>query len=75
MRYKAAKASSPAGSTQRMREMVPMKLAAALWDRLGKYKDALPGFPATDSCDLIILDRSVDPVSEREGGEVRVGRS
>lgn len=62
MRYKAAKASTPPGSKQRLREMVPMKLAAALWERLSKYKEALPGFPTSDTCDLVILDRSIDPV-------------
>ena len=63
VRYKAAKVSSaPPGSPQRMRDMVASKLAATLWERICKYKTELQGFPQKDTCDLLIVDRTVDPV-------------
>lgn len=66
VRYRAERTdSSQAGTLQRARDLVPKKLAAALWDRLIKYKEKLPGFPHQDSCDLLILDRTTDPVRSR----------
>eukprot|EP00271_Cylindrocystis_brebissonii_P009729 TRINITY_DN2487_c1_g3_i1.p1 TRINITY_DN2487_c1_g3~~TRINITY_DN2487_c1_g3_i1.p1 ORF type:complete len:651 (+),score=183.48 TRINITY_DN2487_c1_g3_i1:829-2781(+) len=64
VRYRAAKTShSQAGTPERARDLVPTKLAAAVWDQLLKYKKNLPGFPHHDTCDLLILDRSVDPIT------------
>eukprot|EP00475_Leptophrys_vorax_P027310 TRINITY_DN3892_c0_g1_i1.p1 TRINITY_DN3892_c0_g1~~TRINITY_DN3892_c0_g1_i1.p1 ORF type:complete len:678 (+),score=65.01 TRINITY_DN3892_c0_g1_i1:64-2097(+) len=63
VRYRAAKATGTAVSPQRMRELVPSKVAASLWAKLSKYKDSVPGFPRTDTCDLLIVDRSVDVVT------------
>jgi syntaxin-binding protein 1 len=42
---------------------VPTKVAASLWDRLMKYKANLLNFPQVETCDLIIVDRSIDPVA------------
>lgn len=43
--------------------LVPTKLAAAVYDCLMTYKDTNPNFlPATETCELLILDRSVDQV-------------
>ncbi|CAI5500707.1 unnamed protein product [Closterium sp. Naga37s-1] len=63
VRYRAAKATGAAVSMQRMRELVSTKLAAAVWDRLSKYKASIQDFPSSDTCDLLILDRSVDAVA------------
>ncbi|MCO5559681.1 hypothetical protein L7F22_013282 [Adiantum nelumboides] len=44
------------------RDLVPTKLAAVLWDRLQKYK-GLSGFPQEETCELLIVDRSIDPIA------------
>lgn len=41
--------------------MAPVKLATALWNHLLQHK-TLPDFPKTETCDLIIVTRAVDPV-------------
>ncbi|CAI5475371.1 unnamed protein product [Closterium sp. Yama58-4] len=64
VRYRAAEATGAAAvSNAGMRELVSTELAKAVWDRLSKYKASLPDFPSSDTCDLLILDRSVDPVA------------
>lgn len=65
MRYRAAK--PPADATDykiTARDLVPTKLAAALWDRLMKYKSSLADFPFSETCELVIVDRTIDPVSK-----------
>ncbi|KAF3570262.1 hypothetical protein F2Q69_00063942 [Brassica cretica] len=52
VRYRAAKSTAP-------RDLVPSKLAAAIWDCISKFK-AIPNFPQTETCELLIVDRSVD---------------
>jgi syntaxin-binding protein 1 len=42
--------------------LVPSKLAAAIWDCISKYK-AIPNFPQTETCELLIVDRSVDQIA------------
>lgn len=62
MRYRAAKPLDATTMTT-FRDLVPTKLAAAVYDCLMKYKDANPDFlPATETCELLILGRSVDQV-------------
>lgn len=65
IRYRAAKSSSTAsGTPERARALIPTKLAAAVWDRVQKYKAKLAdSIPQRDSCDLLIIDRSSDPVT------------
>ncbi|KAL3694828.1 hypothetical protein R1sor_008479 [Riccia sorocarpa] len=64
VRYRAARsAAANSVSTTTARDLVPTKMAAALWERLMKYKTTLPNFPKTETCELIIVDRSVDPVA------------
>lgn len=43
-------------------DLAPKKLAAAVWDALTKYKSTIPQFPQTETCELLIVDRSVDQV-------------
>ncbi len=63
VRYRAARsAATDSTSTTTGRDLVPTKVAAALWDRLMKYKTNLLNFPQVETCELIIVDRSIDPV-------------
>ncbi|RVW57755.1 Protein transport Sec1a [Vitis vinifera] len=45
------------------RDLVPTKLAAAVWNSLEKYKSTIPNFPQTGTCELLILDRSIDQIA------------
>ncbi|GAB2230872.1 hypothetical protein Droror1_Dr00015167 [Drosera rotundifolia] len=45
------------------RELVPSKLASSVWNCLTKYKATIPKFPQKETCDLLILDRSVDQIA------------
>lgn len=44
------------------RDLVPSKLADAVWDIVSKYKSTIPNFPQSETCDLLIVDRSIDQV-------------
>ena len=59
--YRAAKDSDESTATA-VRELVPTKLANAVWDMVSKYKSTIPGFPQNETCDMLIVDRSVDQV-------------
>lgn len=61
MRYKASK---DADSANGGREFIPMKLAEAVWNNITTYRSSIPNFPSTETCELLIVDRSVDQVSE-----------
>lgn len=62
VRYQAAKGfDKPTGTT--LRDLVPTKLAAAIWNSISTYKTSIPNFPQTETCDLLILDRSVDQIA------------
>lgn len=61
MRYRAAKSLDPTTMTT-FRDLIPTKLAAGVWNSLTKYKSTLPHFPQTETCELLIVDRSVDQV-------------
>lgn len=45
------------------RDLIPSKLAAAVWNSITSYKSSIPNFPSTETCELLIVDRSVDQVS------------
>nr|XP_011458791.1 PREDICTED: SNARE-interacting protein KEULE-like [Fragaria vesca subsp. vesca] len=62
VRYRAAKFLD-ATTTTTFPDLIPTKLAAGIWDSLMKYKDTIPDFPETESCELLILDRSVDQIA------------
>ncbi|KAF5478418.1 hypothetical protein F2P56_004978 [Juglans regia] len=61
VRYRAAK-SLDATTMTTFRDLIPTKLAAGVWDGIMKYK-SLPNFPKTETCELLILDRSVDQIA------------
>ncbi|XP_057511196.1 SNARE-interacting protein KEULE-like [Actinidia eriantha] len=62
VRYRAAKSLDPTTMTT-FRDLIPTKLAAGVWNCLMKYKANLPHFPQTETCELLILDRSVDQIA------------
>ena len=45
-----------------MRDLIPTKLAAGIWNCLAKHKQSIENFPQTETCELLILDRSIDQV-------------
>ncbi|XWS77207.1 hypothetical protein CRYUN_Cryun01aG0241800 [Craigia yunnanensis] len=59
VRYRAVKAQDT--YTVSTRDLIPSKLAEAAWNCLLKYK-SIPNFPQTKTCELLILDRSVDQI-------------
>ncbi|XP_040987049.1 SNARE-interacting protein KEULE-like [Juglans microcarpa x Juglans regia] len=61
VRYRAAK-SLDATTMTTFRDLIPTKLAAGVWDGIMKYK-SLPNFPKSETCELLILDRSVDQIA------------
>uniref|UniRef100_A0A1D1XCK2 SNARE-interacting protein KEULE n=1 Tax=Anthurium amnicola TaxID=1678845 RepID=A0A1D1XCK2_9ARAE len=63
VRYRAAKSSKDASTMTTFREVVPTKLAALVWNCLSKYKASLPTFPPQETCELLIIDRSIDQIS------------
>ncbi|XP_057980193.1 SNARE-interacting protein KEULE-like isoform X2 [Malania oleifera] len=62
VRYRATK-SLDASAMATFRDLVPGKLAAAVWSCLEKYKSSIPNFPQSETCELLILDRSVDQIA------------
>ncbi|KAG0576062.1 hypothetical protein KC19_5G052300 [Ceratodon purpureus] len=64
VRYRAAKPPAE-GSDYKVtaRDLVPTKLAAALWDCLMKHRNSLIDFPNSETCELVIVDRTIDPVA------------
>ncbi|KAM0046023.1 putative sec1-like protein [Helianthus debilis subsp. tardiflorus] len=61
VRYRAAKSLDPTTMTT-LCDLIPTKLAASVWNSLMKYK-TLPNFPQIETCDLLILDRSIDQIA------------
>lgn len=62
MRYRAAKSlDDPTAAS--LRELVPTKLAAAIWNCISKYKSTIPNYPQSETCELLILDRTIDQVT------------
>ncbi|KAL6536528.1 STXBP unc-18 S1 [Orobanche gracilis] len=62
LRYRAAKSLDPSTVTT-FRDLIPTKLAAAVWNCVTKYKANLPNFPQSETCELLILDRSIDQIA------------
>ncbi|XP_050213408.1 SNARE-interacting protein KEULE-like isoform X2 [Mercurialis annua] len=60
--YRAAKFLDVATTTP-LHDLIPTKLAARVWDRIIHYKKRLKNFPQTETCELLILDRSVDQIA------------
>ncbi|XP_071717995.1 protein transport Sec1a-like [Rutidosis leptorrhynchoides] len=49
------------GST--FRDQIPKKLASEILNLITPYKTTIPNFPQVETCELLILDRSVDLVA------------
>lgn len=62
MKYRASKALDDPTEAS-LRELVPTKLAAAIWNCISKYKTTIPNYPQSETCELLILDRSIDQVT------------
>ncbi|WCJ26050.1 Syntaxin-binding protein 1 [Euphorbia peplus] len=62
VRYRAAKSLDVTTMTT-FRDLMPTKLAARVWDRLAHYKQKIDHFPQMETCELLILDRSVDQIA------------
>ncbi|RDX85544.1 SNARE-interacting protein KEULE, partial [Mucuna pruriens] len=62
IRFRAAK-SLDATTMTTFRDLIPTKLAAEVWDCVMKYKKTIPNFPQTETCELLILDRSIDQIA------------
>ena len=62
MRYRATKALDSSTVTS-FRDLVPTKLPAAVWNHITTYKSTICNYPQTETCELLILDRSVDQVT------------
>ncbi|KAL5213500.1 hypothetical protein ABZP36_024347 [Zizania latifolia] len=60
--YRVAKTIDASIATT-LRDVVPTKLAASVWNCLGKYKTSIPDYPQTETCELLIVDRSVDQIA------------
>lgn len=61
MHYRVAK-TIDASTLTTLRDLVPTKLAASVWNSLARYKSTIPEFPQTETCELLIVDRSIDQV-------------
>uniref|UniRef100_A0A0E0KNE8 SNARE-interacting protein KEULE n=1 Tax=Oryza punctata TaxID=4537 RepID=A0A0E0KNE8_ORYPU len=46
-----------------LRDLVPTKLAAGVWNCLARFKAMIPEFPQTETCELLIVDRSIDQIA------------
>ncbi|XP_057827206.1 SNARE-interacting protein KEULE isoform X1 [Cryptomeria japonica] len=63
VRFRAARSAMDATTATTFRDLVPTKLAAALWNCLIKYKSSIPNYPQAETCDLLIVDRSIDQIA------------
>ncbi|KAI3787371.1 hypothetical protein L1987_41800 [Smallanthus sonchifolius] len=61
VRYRVKGTSESTETT--FRDLVPKKLASAVCDYINTYKTTIPNFPQTETCELLVLDRSVDLVA------------
>ncbi|KAG6780970.1 hypothetical protein POTOM_013850 [Populus tomentosa] len=62
VRFRAAKSLDVTTMTT-SRDLIPTKLAARIWDSLTQYKQKIEHFPQTETCELLILDRSIDQIA------------
>ncbi|KAK1370425.1 SNARE-interacting protein KEULE-like [Heracleum sosnowskyi] len=62
VRYRVAK-SLELDTMITYRDLVPTKLAANIWNSLTKYKANIANFPQKETCELLILDRSIDQIA------------
>ncbi|PNY04212.1 SNARE-interacting protein KEULE [Trifolium pratense] len=63
VRFRAARSSLDANTMTTFHDLIPTKLAAGVWDCLMKYKKSIPNFPQTETCELLIIDRTIDQIA------------
>lgn len=63
VRYRATKSSVDPSAATAHNDLIPTKLATAVWNYLSKYKSTIPNFPQTETCELLIVDRSIDQIA------------
>ncbi|XP_042403475.1 SNARE-interacting protein KEULE-like [Zingiber officinale] len=63
LRYRAAKSCSDVSTLTTLRDLVPTKLAALIWNCIAKYKSTIPDFPQKETCEFLIVDRSIDQIA------------
>ncbi|XP_057807399.1 protein transport Sec1a-like [Salvia miltiorrhiza] len=61
VRYKASKGGD--GDNGNGRELIPKKLAEAVWKNITTYRSSIPKFPTAETCELLIVDRSIDQIA------------
>ncbi|KMZ76137.1 Syntaxin binding protein 2 [Zostera marina] len=62
VRFRSSR-SVDASTVTTLRDLVPTKLAAGVWNYLSTYKNTIPNFPQKETCELLIVDRSVDQIA------------
>ncbi|CAI9104644.1 OLC1v1003358C1 [Oldenlandia corymbosa var. corymbosa] len=62
VRYRAVKGLD-SSTVISPRQLLPTKLAAAVWNVISTYKSSIPNYPKKETCELLILDRSVDLIA------------
>ncbi|KAM6584667.1 hypothetical protein CsatB_011669 [Cannabis sativa] len=62
VRYRAAR-EDDLSAAEKLRDSIPTKLASAVWNCISNYKSTVPNFPKTETCELLILDRSIDQIA------------
>lgn len=62
VRFRAAR-SLDSNTMTTFHDLIPTKLAAGVWDCLMKYKKSVPNFPQTETCELLIIDRTIDQIA------------
>ncbi|KAJ9539474.1 hypothetical protein OSB04_032207 [Centaurea solstitialis] len=62
-RVKETDEANIATGTPTFRDAIPKKVALAVWEYITSYKTTIPNYPQIETCDLLIVDRSVDLVA------------
>lgn len=63
MRCRAASSSIEASPISIHRDLIPTNLAAAIWSCINSYRTTIPNFPKKETCELLIVDRTIDQAS------------
>ncbi|KAK1285793.1 SNARE-interacting protein KEULE [Acorus calamus] len=61
VRYRAAPLDVSTVTTRR--DLVPTKLAAGILNYIDNYANTIPNFPKNPTCELLIVDRSIDQIA------------
>ncbi|KVH89180.1 Sec1-like protein [Cynara cardunculus var. scolymus] len=61
VRYRVKDVDGSTGTT--FRDTIPSKVASAIWEYISSYKTTIPNYPQIETCELLIVDRSVDLVA------------